>query len=54
MADLVWHLVVSGTGHHELGLGGVLPLASAEAELGPGLFLDSPVILVLAWAGYTG
>ena len=49
MTNPVGQLVVSRSWHRELGLGGVLPLASAEAELWTGLLLDSPVILVFAW-----
>ena len=54
VADLVGHLVVSRSRHVDLSLGSVLPLASAEAVLGPGLLLDSPVVLVLAWTRNPG
>ena len=50
VADLVGQLVVSRSGHIDLSFGGVFSLASAEAELGPGLLLDRPVVLVLAWS----
>ena len=50
VADLVGQLVVSRSGHLELSFRGVLPLASAKAELGPGFLLDRPVVLILAWS----